>query len=359
MPLWKITDKGPAKVQETKFKKEKLLEEDLENWIEQDASILGEPLFIFGRQVIIPDTKDKVDLLAIDPQGAITVIELKRGHLKDPVDMQSIRYASYFAKWTFQDFENVARNYFRKIGDPEFNFNELYENFCAETGVDDIPDINAEQRIIIAGSSVREKLGNVALWLREHKVDIKLIEVRAYKEGNYILIEPTTIVPVPVSRFVSVGKAGAEGHPWTTDGKTWHLEKRCSPKTKQMLLLLDQVVNDEFEIQGTKWNQKYYVAYPANNYNWMLVHTRPRFLILDFRVKAGVFKTEDLAKLLGVEKFDPDETLTGKLSMPSTVFVKNRTQVTDRIRLRAKEDFDFKSKVFLAFLKDTYKASLK
>ena len=90
MPLWKITDKGPLKVKETKFKEEKLLEEHLEDWIAKDSSILREPLLVFGRQVIIPDTKDRLDLLAVDPNGFITVIELKRGQLKDPVDIQSL-----------------------------------------------------------------------------------------------------------------------------------------------------------------------------------------------------------------------------------------------------------------------------
>jgi hypothetical protein len=37
MPLWKITDKGPSKVKETKFKEEKLLEEHLEDWIAKDS----------------------------------------------------------------------------------------------------------------------------------------------------------------------------------------------------------------------------------------------------------------------------------------------------------------------------------
>jgi hypothetical protein len=63
MPLWKITDKGPTKVKETKFKQEKLLEEHLEDWIAADPSILGEPLLVFGRQVIIPDKKDRLDPL--------------------------------------------------------------------------------------------------------------------------------------------------------------------------------------------------------------------------------------------------------------------------------------------------------
>lgn len=356
MPLWRITEKGPSKVKETKFKQEKLLEEHLENWIANDPSILGEPLLIFGRQVIIPDTKDRLDLLAVDPNGSIVVVELKRGQLKDPVDIQALRYASYLSKWRFQDFENVASNYFGKIGDPEFNFNYIFESFCSESGVDDIPDINADQRIIIVGSSVREKLGSVALWLRDHNIDIKLIEVQAYKEEENLFIEPTTIVPMPVSRFVSVGKPGSEGQPWATDSKTWHLEKRCSPKTKEMLLLLDQVLQEEFETEGPRWSQKYYVAYSVNNYNWLIVHTKPRFLLFDFLVKAGLFNTEDLAKRLNVEQFDTDESLADKLGMPSSVFVKNRNPTSDRIRLRAKEDFDVKSEAFVNFLKDAYKA---
>lgn len=143
---------------ETKFKQEKLLEEHLEDWICSDGTILGEPLFIISRQVLIPDTKDRLDLLALDPQGNAVIIELKRGRLKDPVDMQALRYASYVSKWKFTDFENVARNYFQKTGDPEFNFNALYEEFCGNAGLDEIPDMNSDQRVIIVGSSVREKL---------------------------------------------------------------------------------------------------------------------------------------------------------------------------------------------------------
>lgn len=94
MGLWKITNQGPKQVPETKFKQEELLEENLEDWICSDGSILGEPLFIIGRQVMIPDMKDRLDVLAIDPQGNAVIIELKRGKLKDPVDMQALRYAS-------------------------------------------------------------------------------------------------------------------------------------------------------------------------------------------------------------------------------------------------------------------------
>ena len=79
MPIWKITPEGPVKVSQTKPKEAKLLEENLENWVITDPSLLGEPLLIIGRQVMIPEVKDRLDVLALDPQGNTVVIELKRG----------------------------------------------------------------------------------------------------------------------------------------------------------------------------------------------------------------------------------------------------------------------------------------
>jgi hypothetical protein len=45
MPLWKITEKRPSKVKETKFKQEKLLEEHLEDRIVAGAKGKIEPEF--------------------------------------------------------------------------------------------------------------------------------------------------------------------------------------------------------------------------------------------------------------------------------------------------------------------------
>jgi len=356
MGLWKITEKGPKKVPETKFKQEKLLEEHLEDWISSDGSMLGEPLLIIGRQVIIPDTKDRLDLLALDPQGNAVIIELKRGKLKDPVDMQALRYASYISKWRFSDFEGHARNYLGKTGDPEFNFNALYEEFCENAGVDEVPDINSDQRAIIVGSSVRDKLGSVALWLYEHSIDIKVIEVRAFKDGEEIFIEPSTVVPVQVSKFSDTGKIKPDGSPWLTDGRSWHLEKRCSPKTKEVFLRLAQIIQENFEVEGPRWNQKHYVSYRVNNYNWLAVITLPKILRLDFLVKTSSFDGGDVAKRLNIVKFDREESMSEKLALPSSVLIKKRNENTDRMFLRIKEDFSIESEEFLSFLKDAYKA---
>lgn len=359
MSLWKVTSGGVQAVAPTAFKDENLLEQKLEEWIETNPQILGEPLLVIGRQVRIPDVKDRIDLLAIDPEGNVVIVEIKRTDLKDPVDVQALRYASYISKWRFEDLENAARSHLNAVGDPDFNFNESFETFCQENGADDIPDLNEDQRIIIVGTGVREKLGSVILWLRNHNIDIKLIEVQIYKDDDGMLIEPTVIVPTSVNRFSDVGRIRPQGAPWITDGKVWHLEKRSSPKTASMLLQIDKQVRENSEVDGPRWNQKAYVAYRVTGSNWLLIHTRPNLLILDIFVKAKTFDVEQVARELGIAKFDKDESLAEKLGLPSSVIIRHRNDSEDRVRLRIKEDFKVDSKAFTDFLDKAFRAHPK
>lgn len=357
MAIWRIDQDRPKKVDTTRFRDEKLLEEQLETWIASNPEILGEPLFVVGRQVLIPDTRDRLDLLALDSEGKAVIIEIKRGDVKDPVDVQALRYASYVAKWSFEEFEGAAAAH--RGNKATFKFSEAYEEFCEEARGEVPDEINVDQRIIIVGGAVREKLGSVALWLREHSVDIMLIEFRAYRDGESLLIDPAILVPVEVSRFKKVGSARSDGSPWLTDGRVWHLEKRCSPKTKEMLLLLEGLLDEIVSADGPHWDQKHYVAFRRNNFNWLKVHTQPSQLTLDLHVKAKSFEKSEVAATLGVVEFDTEEELSEKLSLPSSVIIKNVRPTTDRIRIRAKHDFDFESEAFRTFVVKAFEASPK
>lgn len=356
MALWKISDTGPVAVPLTQPKKEKLLEADIEKWVVDCPEILGESLLIIGRQVLIPDMGDRLDVLALDTAGKAVIIELKRGHLKDPVDVQALRYASYIAKWRFEDFERQARNFLRKEGEPGFNFNAMYEEFCSDAGVDETPEVNTDQRLIIVGSDVRDKLGSVALWLRDHSIDIKVVEVRAYREADSVLIDPTVIVPLPISRFAGIGKPIEGGSPWASDGQSWHLNQRCSPQTKAMFLTLDELLQKSFDLDGPLWNQKYYIAYRINNFTWLAVITSPKSLRLDFVLRNGAISADHVAEMLGVEKFDAEESLSEKLGLPSSVIVINRNAQTDRLCLRMKDGFDLATADFSRFLAEAHRA---
>ncbi len=106
------------------------------------------------------------------------------------------------------------------------------------------------------------------------------------------------------------------------------------------------------------WDQRSYVAYRVGGYIWLAIETSPNMLLIWANVKTGSFSQADLAKRLGVKEFDQDESLSEKLALPSSVRL-DRKQSTDTIILRIKPEFDLGSQVFLAFLKDVYKAFSK
>jgi hypothetical protein len=228
-----------------------------------------------------------------------------------------------------------------------------------QSGVDEIPDINSNQRIIIAGSEVKDKLGSVALWLYEHSIDIKVIEIDSFKEGDTLLIQPRTIIPLAVNKFSEVGKAakGDVSKPWLTSGKSWHLEKRMKTKTKEIFLQLDNLIRDNLTVVGPSFDQKNYISYQTGNYNWLIVRTFASVLLLQISIKANSMDKAKIAKELGIEEFDADDTLSEKLNLPSSINIKNRNETSDRVLLRIKDDFDLTKPAFLTFLKDTIKNS--
>ncbi len=88
MPLWKVDGSKTVPVEETSFKDEKILESKLEDWLALHPEMLGEPLLVIGQQVTIADLYDRIDQLALDRQGNVVVIEIKREDLTAPVDIQ-------------------------------------------------------------------------------------------------------------------------------------------------------------------------------------------------------------------------------------------------------------------------------
>jgi RecB family endonuclease NucS len=78
------------------------LESKLEQLIETDPSILGQPLLLIGRQV--PTAFGGIiDLLAVDADGYINVLELKRDRTPRDVVAQVLDYGSWVATLTHAD----------------------------------------------------------------------------------------------------------------------------------------------------------------------------------------------------------------------------------------------------------------
>jgi len=70
--------------------------QDLQEWTIEQPRILGEDLLVITSEYAnFEDTRDRLDILALDQAGKLVVVELKRDRADRTTDLQAIKYASY------------------------------------------------------------------------------------------------------------------------------------------------------------------------------------------------------------------------------------------------------------------------
>ncbi|WP_121609146.1 hypothetical protein [Mesobacillus foraminis] len=188
-------------------------ENALEEFLQDNIDILTEEedyeLMVIGKQVWNNGHK-RMDLVALDSNGNIVVIEVKRDihDMKirsDNFESQAIRYASSLAK--IQDIESLvvqvyARFLVRHEGIEEEEAFDLgistIKGFLDHYG--SIQTFNQDQRIILVSSSFDINVLSSSAWLLSKGVDITCIEVTPHaigsEEGREYLLEVKRILPL-------------------------------------------------------------------------------------------------------------------------------------------------------------------
>jgi hypothetical protein len=152
---------------------------------------MGEPLLLVGQEVRPTDlVDDRIDLLAIDPQGNSVVIEIKRGTNKLHL-LQGLTYASMIAKWdSTRLIEECSQQRSQTIEEVE----EWIEDFLDE----DIDNLNQSQRVILLADAFDYEVLAAAEWLNErYDVDIKCYRLSLSVDGENEFLACTCIYPAP------------------------------------------------------------------------------------------------------------------------------------------------------------------
>ena len=102
MSLWRLNDDGTAApIDEQALR----TEEQIESAVESAPELLGIDVLIIGRQTQTPS--GPLDLLALDSDARLVVIENKRNKTPREVLAQTIDYAAWVAKLTFDEVEAI------------------------------------------------------------------------------------------------------------------------------------------------------------------------------------------------------------------------------------------------------------
>src|SRR5690554_6157662 len=145
--------------QELEFKERKHLQE----WICKNTDILGERLLIIQKEFSgFDDTKERLDLLAIDENGNLVIIENKLDDSGRDVVWQSLKYASYCSGLTKGDIRDIFQKYLDEQGKNQHSEKIL----CEFLGYEDFNDIelnNDDQRIIMIAAKFRKEVTSTAM----------------------------------------------------------------------------------------------------------------------------------------------------------------------------------------------------
>lgn len=176
--LWRV-DGDPVRVSAAPMP----LESRLEELIEADPAILGEPLLFIGRQV--PTAHGKfIDLLGVDGDGDLHVLELKRDRTPREVVAQALDYGSWIATLGHDDVVAIF-----ETNRPGLAFEQA---FSEQFGVSPPDELNASHRLTVVASEVDPASARIVEYLIGFGVPINVLFFRYFADGERQEPRPAT-----------------------------------------------------------------------------------------------------------------------------------------------------------------------
>ena len=160
-------------------------ENRLENLLDQDISIASPNWMIIGRQVCT-DFGKFIDLLALDRDGKLIVIELKREKTPREVVAQLLDYGSWVKELEDEDIAYIFENYLKKYHTEQTDIS-LDDAFCQKFQVKEMPEnLNDLHELVVVAAALDDSTERIISYLaNEFGVPINSIFFRVFKDDKY------------------------------------------------------------------------------------------------------------------------------------------------------------------------------
>jgi len=205
--MWRIGS-APFKLQPVKIENENLLEE----LITKDISILNDGWLLIGRQVRTGFDKF-IDLLAVDADGSLIVIELKRHRTPRDVVAQAIDYASWIEGLTDSKVIEIYENFRANFGAGEQSLDQAFEKrFGLRLG--DV-ELNSSHQIVVVAAELDASTERIINYLNDKAVPVNAVFFKVFEdEGRQYLSRAWMIDPGQTQERAAVASAK---EPWNSE----------------------------------------------------------------------------------------------------------------------------------------------
>jgi len=218
--LWRVDGDQPKRLSSAGV----TLESQLESFIEADPSLLGEALLLVGRQVPT-GFGGYIDLLAIDGDGVLQVLELKRDRTPREIVAQVVDYGSWVATLGHDDVLSIYSDY---RGDVAFE-----EAFAEKFGQSPPEELNTGQVLTVVATGVDPATERIVRYLSEgFDVPLNVMLFRYFQDEGRAYVARTWLVDTDTTTTISPSKKGTKSkEPW--NGQDWYVNFGEFPDSRQ------------------------------------------------------------------------------------------------------------------------------
>ncbi|MAQ99688.1 MAG: hypothetical protein CMI00_04025 [Oceanospirillaceae bacterium] len=203
----------------------------LQEWLAHQPDALGEELLIIQKEFDgFDDTRERLDLLALDKDGNLVIIENKLDDSGRDVVWQALKYASYCASLTKGQIVEIYQQYLHRYlptieaGEPLAQAGQAVDAATRICEFLDAPDLDEvklnlgnSQRIMLVAANFRKEVTSTALWLLGQGISIQCFKVTPYALGEQLLINIDQIIPTPEAKELMIGINAKEAEEKTTE----------------------------------------------------------------------------------------------------------------------------------------------
>lgn len=198
------------------FSERKHLQEWLANHPQALTQDDGDELLIIQKEFDgFDDTRERLDLLAIDKQGNLVIIENKLDDSGRDVVWQALKYASYCANLKKQQVVEIFQRYLDEQARQEGKESENAQSLLLEfLGAEDLQSVQINtlksQRLILVAAKYRKEVTNTVLWLSQFGIDCRCFKVTLYQTGDELFLNIEQIIPTPEATDFMIGMIAKE-----------------------------------------------------------------------------------------------------------------------------------------------------
>ncbi|ELB3041278.1 DUF4268 domain-containing protein [Escherichia coli] len=200
----------------------------LQEWLAHEPSALGEELLIIQKEFDgFDDTRERLDLLALDKDGNLVIIENKLDDSGRDVVWQALKYASYCASLTKAQIVEIYQQYLDRYEPVTGEVDLLNAPASASARICeflDAPDLDElklnlgnSQRIMLVAANFRKEVTSTALCLLGQGISIACFKITPYSLGEQLLINIDQIIPTPEAKELMIGINAKEAEEKTTE----------------------------------------------------------------------------------------------------------------------------------------------